>query len=83
MVGGEAADFERAQPVLAHFAPRARLSIQLKDMRIALATAEEIGFDAAITASFKKLHSDGIEHGLSDLDHSGLSIELANRNGMA
>ena len=59
------------------------MSIQLNDMRIALAPAEEIGFDAAITALFEKLYADGIEHGLSDLDHSGLSMELANRNGMA
>ena len=65
------------------FAPRARLSIQLKDMRNALATAEEIGFEAPITALFEKLYADGIEHGLSDLDHSGLFVELANRNGMA
>ena len=65
------------------FAPRARLSIQLKDMRNALATAEEIGFEAPITALFEKLYAEGIEHGLSDLDHSGLFVELANRNGMA
>ena len=64
------------------FAPRARLSIQLKDMRNALATADEIGFIAPVTALFEKLYADGIEHGLSDLDHSGLFVELANRNGM-
>lgn len=156
MVGGEAADFERAQPVFAHFgratlvgphgsgqlaklanqmivgitigavaeallftqrggadmakvkeaitggfadsrilqvhgqrmverdfAPRARMSIQLKDMRNALATAEEIGFDAPVTELFEKLYAEGIDHGLSDLDHSGLFVELASRNGMA
>lgn len=64
------------------FAPRARMSIQLKDMRNALATAEEIGFEAPITALFEKLYADGIEHGLTDLDHSGLFVELASRNGM-
>ena len=64
------------------FAPRARMSIQLKDMRNALATAEEIGFTAPVTALFEKLYADGIEHGLSDLDHSGLFVELASRNGM-
>ena len=64
------------------FAPRARMSIQLKDMRNALATADEIGFIAPVTALFEKLYADGIEHGLSDLDHSGLFVELANRNGM-
>jgi 3-hydroxyisobutyrate dehydrogenase-like beta-hydroxyacid dehydrogenase len=31
------------------FAPRARMSVQAKDMRNALATAEEIGFDAPVT----------------------------------
>ena len=64
------------------FAPRARMSIQLKDMRNALATAQEIGFAAPVTALFEKLYADGIEHGLSDLDHSGLFVELASRNGM-
>ncbi len=64
------------------FAPRARMSIQLKDMRNALATADEIGFAAPVTALFEKLYADGIEHGLADLDHSGLFVELASRNGM-
>jgi 3-hydroxyisobutyrate dehydrogenase-like beta-hydroxyacid dehydrogenase len=64
------------------FAPRARMSIQLKDMRNALATADEIGFAAPVTALFEKLFAEGIEHGLSDLDHSGLFVELASRNGM-
>ncbi|RYG14568.1 MAG: NAD(P)-dependent oxidoreductase [Burkholderiales bacterium] len=65
------------------FAPRARMSVQLKDMRNALSTAEEIGFAAPITALFEKLYADGIEHGLADLDHSGLFVELASRNGMS
>ena len=64
------------------FAPRARMSIQLKDMRNALATADEIGFEAPVTALFEKLYAEGIEHGLADLDHSGLFVELASRNGM-
>ncbi len=64
------------------FAPRARMAIQLKDMRNALATAEEIGFDAPVTRLFEQLYAEGIAHGLSDLDHSGLFVELASRNGM-
>jgi 2-hydroxy-3-oxopropionate reductase len=64
------------------FAPRARMSVQLKDMRNALATAAEIGFDAPITTLFEQLYADGIEHGLTDLDHAGLFVELASRNGM-
>ena len=65
------------------FAPRARMNIQLKDMRNALATAAEIGFTAPVTALFETLYAEGIEHGLGDLDHSGLFVELASRNGMA
>jgi 3-hydroxyisobutyrate dehydrogenase-like beta-hydroxyacid dehydrogenase len=65
------------------FAPRARMSVQIKDLRNALATAKEVGFDAPITALFEQLYREGIEHGLADLDHSGLFVELASRNGMA
>lgn len=65
------------------FAPRARMSVQLKDMRNALATAQELGFQAPVTALFERLYADGIEHGLTDLDHSGLFVELARRNGMS
>jgi 2-hydroxy-3-oxopropionate reductase len=64
------------------FAPRARMSVQLKDMRNALSTAEEIGFDAPITRLFEQLYASGIAQGLTDLDHSGLFVELARRNGM-
>ncbi len=35
-----------------NFAPGARMGVQLKDMRNALATAQEIGFDAPITTLF-------------------------------
>ena len=64
------------------FAPRAKIAVQLKDMRNALATAEEIGFEAPVTALFERLYGDAAEHGLMDLDHSGLFVELASRNGL-
>lgn len=64
------------------FAPRAKIAVQLKDMRNALATAEEIGFDAPVTALFERLYADAAGHGLTDLDHSGLFVELASRNGL-
>ncbi len=64
------------------FAPRARMAVQLKDLRNALSTAKEIGFDAPITRLFEQLNAEGIEHGLADLDHAGLFVELASRNGM-
>lgn len=65
------------------FAPRARMTVQIKDLRNALATANEVGFDAPITALFEQLYAQSIDHGLADLDHAGLFVELASRNGMA
>ncbi|MCK6415053.1 MAG: NAD(P)-dependent oxidoreductase [Giesbergeria sp.] len=64
------------------FTPHGRLSVQLKDMRNAMATAQEIGFDAPITQLFESLYAAGEEHGLGGLDHSGLFVELASRNAM-
>jgi 3-hydroxyisobutyrate dehydrogenase-like beta-hydroxyacid dehydrogenase len=64
------------------FAPRARLAIQLKDMRNALDTAQETSMDAPITTLFEKLYAEAVEHGLGEVDHSGLFVELASRNGM-
>ena len=64
------------------FAPRARMTVQVKDMRNALATAAETGFQAPITALLEQLYASGIERGMADLDHSGLFVELARRNGV-
>lgn len=64
------------------FAPRGRMAVQLKDMRNALVTASEIGFDAPVTALFEQLYAQGVDHGLGELDHSGLFVELASRNAM-
>ena len=65
------------------FAPRATMTVQRKDMRNALDTAASLGFQAPITELFERLYSEAIDHGLADLDHSGLFMELARRNGMA
>lgn len=64
------------------FVARGKMSVQLKDMRNALATAQEIGFQAPITQLFEQLYAAGVAHGLGDLDHSGLFVELASRNAM-
>ncbi|MDO9437184.1 NAD(P)-dependent oxidoreductase [Hydrogenophaga sp.] len=64
------------------FTKRGAVSVQLKDMRNALATAQEVGFDAPITQLFEQLYAQATEHGLADLDHSALFVELASRNGM-
>lgn len=65
------------------FAQRAAMTVQLKDMRNALDTAQAMGFDAPITAALEQLYADGVAHGDGELDHSGLFVELARRNGMS
>lgn len=64
------------------FAPRARMTVQLKDLLNALDTAATLGFDAPVTALFAKLYEHAVADGLADLDHAGLFVELARRNGM-
>ncbi len=64
------------------FAPRGRLGVQLKDMRNAVDCAQETGMDAPIVSFFEQLYSMADSHGLGELDHSGLFVELASRNGM-
>jgi len=64
------------------FAKRAAITVQLKDMRNALSTASELGFEAPITGLFEQLFAQAAEHGLADKDHSALFVELAQRNGM-
>jgi 2-hydroxy-3-oxopropionate reductase len=64
------------------FTPRASMGVQLKDLRNALSTAQDIGFDAPITTLLQELFGQGVEHGLADLDQAGLFVELARRNGL-
>jgi 3-hydroxyisobutyrate dehydrogenase-like beta-hydroxyacid dehydrogenase len=65
------------------FSPRGCMSVQLKDLRNALSTANEIVFGAPITTLFEQLYAQGIVHGLVDLNHADLLVALAIRNGMA
>ena len=64
------------------FTKRAAMTVQLKDMRNALHTAQGMGFDAPVTTLFEQLFAQAIDRGLGDLDHSALFVELAQRNGM-
>jgi 3-hydroxyisobutyrate dehydrogenase-like beta-hydroxyacid dehydrogenase len=64
------------------FTPRGRLAIQLKDLRNALDNASETGMQIPITTLFEQLYAQAAEHGLGELDHSALFVELAKRNGM-
>ena len=49
---------------------------------VGYATCGEIGFEAPITQLFEQLFAQAADHGLADLDHSALFVELASRNGM-
>ena len=71
-----------ARMVERDFSPRARITVQLKDLHNAMETAQSLGFEAPITALFEQLYGQAIDHGLADLDHSGLFVELARRNGL-
>lgn len=64
------------------FTPRARMTVQLKDLHNALDTAAALGFDAPVTTLFAQLYERAVADGLADLDHAGLFVELARRNGM-
>ena len=58
------------------------MTVQLKDMRNAIATAEEVGFDAPITGLLEQLYAEGVKNGLGDLDQAGLFVELQRRNAL-
>ena len=62
--------------------PLSRRSV-LRAAGASVATAAELGFDAPITTLFERLYAEAVDHGDADLDHSGLFVELARRNGMA
>ena len=64
------------------FIARGRMAVQFKDLRNALATAHDIGFDAPVSTLLESLYAQSVEHGLGALDQSGLFVELASRNAM-
>jgi len=65
------------------FAKHGAVAFQLNDLRNALSTGREIGFEAPITQLLEQLFAQTAEHGLAELDHSALFVELASRNGMS
>jgi 2-hydroxy-3-oxopropionate reductase len=61
------------------FAKRGALAIQLKDLRNALETAQELGFTAPITQQLEHLYGQAAER-FADLDQSALFCELQRLN---
>lgn len=64
------------------FTKHGSVALQLNDLHNALSTASEIGFEAPITQVLMQLFAQTADHGLGELDHSALFVELASRNGM-
>ncbi len=61
------------------FVKRGSLAVQLKDLRNAVDTAGQLGFDATITQHLMGLFEQAAAHGDADLDQSALFLELARR----
>jgi len=61
------------------FAKRGSMAIQLKDLRNALHTGGQLGFNAPITELLTRLYQDGVDHGLAELDQSALFKTLQER----
>jgi 3-hydroxyisobutyrate dehydrogenase-like beta-hydroxyacid dehydrogenase len=61
------------------FAKRGSLAVQLKDLRNAMDTAVQLGFDAPITQHMMALFEQAADHGDANLDQSALFLELARR----
>lgn len=62
------------------FIKRGSIAIQLKDLRNALETADELGFTAPITALLEQVYADAQKHGFGELDQAGVFRELEFRN---
>lgn len=63
------------------FKARARLTVQLKDMRNAVQTAAELNCELPVTALLEKIYASGVENGFADLDQAGLYREFERING--
>ena len=53
--------------------------MQLKDLRTARELAESLGLDLPVLKLTEDLYRDMCAHGRSELDHSALYLELADR----
>ncbi|HPU51214.1 MAG TPA: NAD(P)-dependent oxidoreductase [Burkholderiaceae bacterium] len=65
------------------FEARARMTVQLKDLRNALASAGDAGISTPITEVVAQLFSDGVADGLAGHDHSAVFLALERRKPTA
>ena len=65
------------------FEARARMTVQLKDLRNALASARDAGISVPIAALLEQLYSEGVANGLAGHDHSAVFLTLEQREPRA
>ena len=65
------------------FEARARMTVQLKDLRNALASVRDAGMAAPITQLLEQLFNDGVADGLAGHDHSAVFLTLERREPKA
>lgn len=63
-----------------NFEAHARMTVQLKDLRNALASARGVGLAAPITTLLESLNAEAVEGGLAGLDHSALLLAIERRD---
>ncbi len=64
------------------FKPGAHATTQLKDLNTAVEVAREVGLELPVLEETQTLFQSMVDHGFSDLDHSGLIVELERLNAM-
>jgi 2-hydroxy-3-oxopropionate reductase len=65
------------------FKPGAKAEIQLKDLRTSRELADSLGLDLPLLKRTEALYQDMCDHGDSQLDHSGIYLEIARRSKAA
>jgi 2-hydroxy-3-oxopropionate reductase len=65
-----------------NFVPGGMATTQLKDMRTITALAADLGLELPTATLIEQLYEQMCERGLGELDHSGLYVEIAARNGL-
>lgn len=81
MAGSRAMDIKRPKYLSGDYSPGGSIANQLKDLRIALETADDLGARLPVTALVADLYQRLSDDGCSDLDHSAviMAIEVEQR----
>jgi len=62
------------------FKPGGKAEVQLKDLRTSRELADSLGLDLPLLKRAEALYQDMCDHGDSQLDHSGIYLEIARRS---